>query len=37
LLATAGMLALQRLVLPVFHWLDDTRPLGTLQPRIHRP
>jgi hypothetical protein len=37
LLATAGMLALQRLVLPVFHWLDDTRPFGTLQPRIHSP
>jgi GNAT superfamily N-acetyltransferase len=33
LLGAAGMLALQRLVLPVIHWLDDTRPFGTLRPR----
>jgi hypothetical protein len=34
LLATAGLLALQRLVLPAIHWMDDTRPFGTLRPRI---
>jgi hypothetical protein len=33
LLATTGMLALQRLVLPVVYWLDDTRAFGTLRPR----
>jgi hypothetical protein len=27
------MLALQRLVLPFFHWLDDTRAFGSLRPR----
>jgi hypothetical protein len=36
LLATAAMLALQRLVLPAAHWLDDTRAFGTLRPRIHQ-
>jgi hypothetical protein len=35
LLATGAALALQRLLLPVVHWLDDTRPFGTLRPRIH--
>jgi hypothetical protein len=35
LLATVAVLGLQRLVLPVFHWLDDTRPFGTLRPRLH--
>jgi len=33
LLATSAVLALQRLVLPVFHWMDDTRAFGTLRPR----
>ena len=33
LLAASAVLALQRLVLPVFHWLDDTRAFGTLRPR----
>jgi hypothetical protein len=33
LLAAAAILTLQRSVLPVLHWLDDTRPFGTLRPR----
>jgi hypothetical protein len=33
LLATVAVLALQRLVLPAVHWLDDRRPFGTLRPR----
>jgi len=33
LLAASAVLALQRLVLPVMHWLDDTRTFGTLRPR----
>jgi len=33
LLAAAAVLTLQRWVLPVLHWLDDTRPFGTLRPR----
>ncbi len=33
LLAASAVLALQRLVLPVFHWMDDTRSFGTLRPR----
>jgi len=33
LLAASAILTLQRLVLPVMHWLDDTRALGTLRPR----
>ena len=33
LLATGTALALQRLVLPAFHWMDDTRPFGILRPR----
>jgi hypothetical protein len=33
LLATIGILALQRLVLPVIYWMDDTRAFGTLRPR----
>jgi hypothetical protein len=37
LLATVFVLALQQLVLPVVHWLDDTRPFGTLRPRLHEP
>jgi hypothetical protein len=38
LLATAAMLLLQRWVLPVMHWIDDTRPFGILRPRqtLHR-
>jgi hypothetical protein len=27
------VLALQRLVLPLAHWLDDTRAFGVLRPR----
>jgi hypothetical protein len=34
LLAAAGLLALQRLVLPAIHWMDDSRSFGTLRPRI---
>ena len=33
LLAAGTVLALQRLLLPLFHWLDDTRAFGTLRPR----
>lgn len=33
LLAASVMLALQRLVLPLVYWLDDTRPFGSLRPR----
>ncbi len=33
LLATSAVLALQRLVLPLIHWLDDRRTFGTLRPR----
>ena len=33
LLATSAVLALQRLVLPVIHWMDDTRAFGSLRPR----
>ncbi|CCD85223.1 hypothetical protein BRAD285_6134 [Bradyrhizobium sp. ORS 285] len=34
LLATSAVLALQRMILPLLHWLDDTRPFGTLRPRL---
>jgi hypothetical protein len=33
LLATSAVLALQRLVLPVVHWMDDSRAFGVLRPR----
>jgi hypothetical protein len=33
LLATSAVLALQRLVLPVAHWMDDTRAFRVLRPR----
>jgi hypothetical protein len=33
LLATSAMLALQRLVLPAVHWMDDRRAFGVLRPR----
>ena len=33
LLATGTALALQRLVRPAVHWMDDTRPFGILRPR----
>ena len=33
LLAASALLALQRLVLPIAYWLDDTRAFGTLRPR----
>jgi hypothetical protein len=36
LLVAAGVLALQQLVLPAIHWMDDTRPFGTLRPRVHQ-
>ncbi|WP_315813626.1 hypothetical protein [Bradyrhizobium sp. SZCCHNR2028] len=34
LLATSAVLALQRMILPLVHWLDDTRTFGTLRPRL---
>lgn len=34
LFAASAMLALQRLVLPIIYWMDDTRSFGTLRPRI---
>jgi hypothetical protein len=34
LLAASAVLALQRLVLPVMHWMDDTRTFGSLRPRV---
>lgn len=34
LLGAGTALALQRLVLPVVHWMDDTRSFGTLRPRV---
>ena len=33
LLAASAVLALQRLLLPVAHWMDDSRPFGVLRPR----
>ena len=33
LLATSAVLALQRLVLPVVYWMDDSRAFGSLRPR----
>jgi hypothetical protein len=33
LLATSALLALQRLVLPVTHWMNDNRAYGILRPR----
>ena len=33
LLAASAMLALQRLVLPVVYWMDDSRAFGSLRPR----
>jgi hypothetical protein len=33
LLATSAVLALQRLVLPVMHWMDDAKAFGILRPR----
>jgi hypothetical protein len=32
LLAASAVLALQRLVLPLMHWMDDTRAFGGLRP-----
>ncbi|CCD91419.1 conserved hypothetical protein [Bradyrhizobium sp. ORS 375] len=34
LLATSAVLALQRMILPLVHWLDDKRVFGTLRPRL---
>ena len=34
LLAASAVLALQRMILPLLHWLDDKRPFGTLRPRL---
>jgi len=36
LLVASLLLGLQRLVLPVLHWLDDDRIFGTLRPRQER-
>ncbi|MBC9879707.1 hypothetical protein G8O24_20395 [Bradyrhizobium sp. INPA01-394B] len=36
LLVASLFLGLQRLVLPVLHWLDDDRTFGTLRPRQER-
>jgi hypothetical protein len=36
LLVTSSILALQRLVLPVIYWMDDTRAFGTLRPGSSR-
>jgi hypothetical protein len=33
LLAASAVLALQRLILPLLYWFDDTRPFGSLRPR----
>ena len=33
LLAASAVLALQRLILPVMHWMDDSRTYGILRPR----
>ena len=33
LIAASVLLTLQRLVLPVLHWLDDSRSFGILRPR----
>ncbi|CAL79805.1 hypothetical protein BRADO6155 [Bradyrhizobium sp. ORS 278] len=33
LLATSAVLALQRMILPLLHWLDDSRTFGILRPR----
>jgi hypothetical protein len=33
LLAASAVLALQRLVLPIVYWMDDTRAFNTLRPR----
>jgi hypothetical protein len=37
LLAAGIVLALQRLVLPAIHWMDDRRPFGSLRPRLQEP
>jgi len=34
LLAAGTVLSLQRLLLPVFYWLDDARAFGSLRPRL---
>jgi hypothetical protein len=34
LLTASMVLALQRLLLPVAHWMDDSRPFGVLRPRL---
>ena len=36
LLAAGAVLSLQRLLLPVFYWLDDSRAFGSLRPRAGR-
>ena len=36
LLGASAFLLLQRLLLPLVHWLDDTRRFGTLRPRPSR-
>ncbi len=37
LLVAAAVVALQRLALPILHWIDDTRPFGVLRPRARKP
>lgn len=34
LLAAGAVLSLQRLLLPAFYWLDDSRAFGSLRPRL---
>jgi GNAT superfamily N-acetyltransferase len=34
LLAAGAALSLQRLLLPIFYWLDDSRAFGSLRPRV---
>jgi hypothetical protein len=34
LFAASAVLALQRLILPLIHWFDDTRAFGILRPRV---
>ena len=36
LIGASAFLLLQRLVLPLLHWLDDGRRFGTLRPRAAR-
>ena len=33
MLVAAAVVALQRLALPILHWIDDTHPFGVLRAR----